>query len=851
METTTKNTNKRLIIIISIITSLTISILLIGGVGYFIYHKYLKINVLQKLVNDHLKGYVDSGNLNDLIITKLEQYTGGKVTIGDISLDNEQGLLINNLMISKDEYTISIKDANMAIHGGISLNNIILNDVAINLASEITVQNSQLNAEKVIIKYNISDILKGNLLIKGVTVLSPELSMVRRENGVWLIMDMLKDLTDKFNLDEYTDLLADGVTLKNGAFHFIDKDFFSDGVLNLSGIDMVIKPFSGSLKDLRINGVVHDDFFGNYNITGKMDLNIPALSVRVNAKDIAISENFTKKIPVIGETCWNSYKPNGKIGLDCLFNFNNDAGKRQFDRLIKINCTDIEATYYKWPITASRITGNILVDNNKITINNANGYVFDDGQNGTNVKLDIILELGKPAKKIIVKAYDVDLTKELVSKTPDSCKKLYNNFKLGGRADLEVIYTVSDDGAINKDYKIELDCKDWHLTYPDIPIPLKNVNGKIVISNRTENGMLGKSAGTIQLKDLKGYLDDGQQMAAINFSGEFDMGSPKSLFYINVPDLNLSNDILEKLPKKYNNFKKNYTAKGKIEIDIVYDNMEPDTLPDISVNIDCKGCYVGGSMFPLPIHNINGTVKIKGNLISADNFVGKCYGGNVNGTIQMDTGDTSIKYTGDFKFDEIDMEQLFKTFFKTNQEWPGLLSGKIKFDQGGKNQNKLNANGYITLKEGNISDVPIALSIIKILNFGLPTKVVFHSGRINFFIKNNMIEITEAKIYSDTLELVAKGRVSFDGRLDITVIVEFTKNTLRDIPVFGPLFDFVIGGVRKKLTKIHVGGTISEPESHLAMLKPIKKPIESVFDLFSKDNEDAGTSTVGKPKKKK
>ncbi|MGR3178807.1 MAG: hypothetical protein ACUZ8E_12195 [Candidatus Anammoxibacter sp.] len=846
----TKDINKRLIII-SVITSLVISILIMGGVGYFIYHKYLKVNVLQKLVSDHLKGYVDSGNLNDLIIAKLEQFTGGKVTIGDMSLDDKQGLQVKDIMITKDEYTISIKDANMAVHGGISLNNIILNDVSINSASEVTIQSPQLNAEKVIIKYNISDILKGNLLIKGVTVLSPELSLVRRDNGIWLIMDMLKDFTDKSNLAEYTDLLADGVTIKNGTFHFIGKDFFSDGVLNLSGIDLVLKPFSGSLKDLRINGVVHDDFFGNYNITGKMDLNIPALNVKVKAKDIAISEDFTKKIPVIGEICWERYKPVGRVGLDCMFDFNNDGGKKQLNRLIKINCTDIEATYYKWPITTSRITGNILVDNNKITINNADGYVFSDGQNGTKVKLDVILELGKPAKKIIVKAYDVDLTKELIGKMPAGCKKLYDNFKPSGRADLEVIYSVSDDGVINKDYKVELDCKDWSLIYPDIPIPLKNVNGKIVISNRTENGMLGKSAGLIQLKDLKGYLDDGQQMAAINFSGKFDMESPKSLFYIKAPDLNISNDILEKLPGKYKNLIKNYTVKGKVDLGIVYDNRNPDTKPDMSVNIDCNGCYIGGPKFPFPIHNISGTVKIRGNLISADNLIGKCYGGNVSGTIQMDTENTPIKYNGDFKFDEMNMNQLFKTLFKSDQEWSGLLSGKIKLDQGGKDQNELNASGYITLKEGNISEVPLALSIIKILNFGLPTKVVFHSGRINFTIKKDVIEITEARIYSDTIELVAKGRVGFDGRLDITVIVEFTKNTLRDIPIFGQLFDFVIGGVRKKLTKVYVGGTISKPESKLAVLNPNKKSIGSIFDLISKDNGEAGTSTKRKHKRTK
>jgi hypothetical protein len=44
--------------------------------------------------------------------------------------------------------------------------------------------------------------------------------------------------------------------------------------------------------------------------------------------------------------------------------------------------------------------------------------------------------------------------------------------------------------------------------------------------------------------------------------------------------------------------------------------------------------------------------------------------------------------------------------------------------------------------------------------------------------------------------------------------------------------DFVVGGVRKKLTKVQITGTLLNPESTMIGLKPLTDSFKSVIDVL-------------------
>ena len=73
------------------------------------------------------------------------------------------------------------------------------------------------------------------------------------------------------------------------------------------------------------------------------------------------------------------------------------------------------------------------------------------------------------------------------------------------------------------------------------------------------------------------------------------------------------------------------------------------------------------------------------------------------------------------------------------------------------------------------------------------------------------MNVEELEVLSNAIELGCVGKVGFDGTIDLTVVAGLNKETFSQIPFIGGLMDFVVGGVRKKLTKVQITGTLSNP----------------------------------------
>jgi hypothetical protein len=59
--------------------------------------------------------------------------------------------------------------------------------------------------------------------------------------------------------------------------------------------------------------------------------------------------------------------------------------------------------------------------------------------------------------------------------------------------------------------------------------------------------------------------------------------------------------------------------------------------------------------------------------------------------------------------------------------------------------------------------------------------------------------------------------------------------------------DFVVGGVRKKLTKVQITGTLLKPESRMIGLKPVTDSVKRIIDVLvnpKASNEEEVGATV-------
>ena len=270
-----------------------------------------------------------------------------------------------------------------------------------------------------------------------------------------------------------------------------------------------------------------------------------------------------------------------------------------------------------------------------------------------------------------------------------------------------------------------------------------------------------------------------------------------------------------------------------------------------TITIDAMGCEVGlnnlpariGSGGPVRITDIDGRINIEDGQLTSRNFIGIFNGGNVNGLIKLDRTTPNGAYAGNLNFEKVSLQKLMENFVKDKQKWTGECEGNVEFQGEGKGLKNLTAKGRAKLREGYLSEVPVLLSILKLLNLSIPKKETFHTANIKYSIKDKVIHVEELEVFSDSVELGCIGTAGFDGAIDLTVVAGFNKETFSQIPFIGGLMDFVVGGVRKTLTKVQITGTLSDPKSTMIGLKPFTHPIKSIFDVLSKTKEDKEEGT--------
>ena len=116
---------------------------------------------------------------------------------------------------------------------------------------------------------------------------------------------------------------------------------------------------------------------------------------------------------------------------------------------------------------------------------------------------------------------------------------------------------------------------------------------------------------------------------------------------------------------------------------------------------------------------------------------------------------------------------------------------------------------------------------------------------IKYSIKDKIVYVEELEVLSNAIELGCVGTVDFDGNIDLTVVAGLSKETFSQIPFLGGLMDFVVGGVRKKLTTVQITGTLLKPKSRMIGLKPVTDSVKRIIDVLVNPNENKNEGEEG------
>jgi hypothetical protein len=865
-----------------------------------------------------LKKFTSDRAIKTKITSTLEDYTGGKCYIENAHFDLFKGITLHKVKFEGVEP-----------------------------------EKLRINAEKIFIRYEPSALLRGEILIHSIMIISPELFLLRQKGAIWRFLHGVKAYLDHANIKYPTEHLSGGVIVKSGKVHVSDKGIFREGVLNIENLDLFGQQFGGSLRNINIKGTIHDGFWKGMELNVDTNLATPELKLVARFKDKTMTEELMKELPVIGEKFWKEYSPVGKFNLDCTLNFNNKEDKRKLDYLLVLDVVDGETTYAKWPFLIKHVNGKLEFSREGVFLRSVKGDVQNEGQQ-THGEVDAFFGVGNARKNINLSIPDFNISETLLEMIPDVGEKVWNDYHPKGNIDLTINYISNKDESV-VDYSAKASCKGIEVKNPFLPYDISNIIGLLEMDGKN-----------IYLKNMSGYLLNGPKINHSTIDGVINLKSKEKRFTVSIPNLDLTEDIVKGIPKKgeaiWSKYKptgqvdfmldyKGYEDSSKDEYNITVDGkgneieytdlsieltdvigrvvvskndvqlknlrgytingdqlartvcngvyvlrskdkktlfnvldlrvtqelldkfsglikkdwlkIEPvgwvSVVLDDEVNnaegkerhstiIDAKGCKVGLNNFPLTISDVDGRINIVGGQLACRNVNGTYCGGRINGSIEADRTSPGGEYSGKFNFEKISLSKLMESFIKEEQKWTGGCEGNIEFQGKGKDLKDFTAHGSAKLREGHLAEIPVLLSILKILNLSVPKKESFHTVNLKYSVKDKIVNIDELEVFSDSIELGCIGTVGFDGTIDLIVVAGLNRETFSQIPFIGGLMDFVVGGVRKKLTKVQITGTLSNPVTKMIGFKPFTDSVKRIVDVLvhPKENkeEDGEKSNV-------
>ena len=841
------------------------------------------------------------------ITSALEDYTGGKLIIENAHFDFSKGITLNDVKFEgKDPERLRVE------------------------------------FKKIIVRYEPLALLRGEILINSVMIVSPELFLLREKGAIWKFLNGVKAYLDHANIKYPTEHLRGGVIVKSANVHVFDESIFRDGVLDVENVDLFGQQFGGSLRDIHIKGIVHDGFWSGLELNVDTNLVTPELRLVAQTRDKTMTEELVKEIPVIGEKFWKTYSPLGKFDFTCTLDFNNKNNERKLDYLLELDFDDGDATYIKWPFLIKHINGKLEYSRRGVFLKSIEGDVQNEGRQ-SHGEIDAFFGIGNSKKRVNLNIPNFNITKKLMKMIPDG-EKVWNDYKPKGNIDLTIKYESNEDKSVS-DYSAQAICNGIKARHPSFPYDISNIIGLIKMDGEK-----------IYLKNMSGYLQNGPHTNLTTFDGMINLKSKEKKFAVSIPNLDSTEEIIKSIPKKGEEIWSQNKPTGQVDLTIEYtghedsskdeyivtadckgNEFEPTVLPvkvsDIvgrviidknnirfksvrgyvvagnqlshvtgngvmslinknkkvlydvtdlrvtedvldrfsellktetikiepvgrvdviiedeiddvesvdrrSITVNSKGCEFGFTSFPFNISDIDGRIYIDKGKLTSRKFNGICNGGRVSGSVKIDKTTPEGEYSGRLSFDKVSLHKTLESFVKVHPNMTGECDGYIEFQGEGDDLNTLTAKGSAKLREGYLSEIPAVLSILKLLSVSLPNKESFHTANLKYSIKDKIVYVEELEVLSNSIELGCVGTVDFDGNIDLTVVAGLSKETFSQIPFIGGLMDFVVGGVRKKLTTVQITGTLLKPESRMIGLKPVTDSVKRIIDVLVNPNEN-------------
>ncbi|MHB1033846.1 MAG: hypothetical protein ACYC35_02555 [Pirellulales bacterium] len=179
-----------------------------------------------------------------------------------------------------------------------------------------------------------------------------------------------------------------------------------------------------------------------------------------------------------------------------------------------------------------------------------------------------------------------------------------------------------------------------------------------------------------------------------------------------------------------------------------------------------------------------------------------------------------------------DLAQCVRELTARRQELRGTVLANVRLQGTGKSLNGLAGQGNIQLRDADIYQLPLMVSMLKILSIRTPDTSAFSTSDIDFRIKGNHVYFDRIDFNGDAISLCGKGAMNFQRDINLNFYAVVGRDEFKI-----PLVRAIGGGVSQNIMSIRVDGTLDNPEPRRELLPGVSQALQQLQADLQKSPE--------------
>ncbi len=271
---------------------------------------------------------------------------------------------------------------------------------------------------------------------------------------------------------------------------------------------------------------------------------------------------------------------------------------------------------------------------------------------------------------------------------------------------------------------------------------------------------------------------------------------------------------------------RNFRSRGELNLDsLTYKDFQFTEIRG-PLWIDDQKMLLGGAVPPAP-----------GEVPRA--VTAHCCGGSVRTDGWVSFGPQS-RYNFDAVIVQAQLARIAQEVLAGRQRLTGDISGTVNIHGQGSSFSLAEGGGHLELRNADVYQLPVMISLLKILSLRAPDTHAFSMSDIDFRLAGEHIYFDRINFNGDAVSLRGTGEMGLDKHLQLMFYTVVGRDQWRV-----PLVSDVLGGASQQLMAIYVDGTLTDPTVRKQALPAVNEALQEIqAELQNMSNGNTATANA-------